>query len=295
MDDLVSIVIPVYNKEKYLDELISSCLNQTYSKIEIIAVNDGSTDNSLEILKNYGDKILIKTQENRGVSSATNSGIRSMNGKLFKIMDADDILYPEGVELLVSEFFKVDDKKTVIHAWGDIIDNKGEVIREYRYPNYNNLSKFDQNVILLDHNIVLHGATLLHRDTFFQCGFHDESLRAGIDYELWLRLCLQFNFKLHLLEKKIVKMRRIKGKGITANANKETPNYSEEIRNLVLSRLDFLTRKKYENALKFYMERNQPTLAGKTKNNINDLILKIFSPSSARKIANAYRTIMKKK
>jgi len=63
MRDLVSIILPVFNAEKYLDKAISSCINQTYSKIEIIAVNDGSTDNSLEILKNYEDKIMVKSQE----------------------------------------------------------------------------------------------------------------------------------------------------------------------------------------------------------------------------------------
>jgi len=111
MNELVSIVLPVFNGEKYLDEAIKSCLEQTYSNIEIIGVNDGSNDNSLEILKSYGDKLVVKSQKNKGVSAATNFGIHSMKGQLFKIMNADDILYPDCVESLVSEFDKLNNKK----------------------------------------------------------------------------------------------------------------------------------------------------------------------------------------
>jgi len=265
MNDLVSIVMPVYNAEKYLEEAISSCLEQTYSNIEIIAINDGSSDNSLEILKNYEDKIFVKSQRNKGVSAATNYGIRSMNGKLFKIMNADDILYPECVELLVSEFLNVNDKKTIIHADCDRIDSEGKILSEYHHPNYNNLSHVDQNVILLDHDIVTNITSLFHVNAFSQCGYYDESLRAAVDYELWLRLCLQFNYKLHLLEKKLVKMRVPGEGGITFHASKETPNYADEVRKLILSRLDLPTRKKYNNALKEYKKKNQLPFSKKNK------------------------------
>jgi len=76
----VSIIIPVYNAEKYLEECIESALNQTYPDIEIIAVNDGSTDNSLGILKKYEGKIKIISKENGGVASALNAGINAMTG-----------------------------------------------------------------------------------------------------------------------------------------------------------------------------------------------------------------------
>ena len=88
----VSIVIPVYNTEKYLDDCIESALNQTYKEIEVIAVNDGSTDNSLEVLKKYADRIKIISKPNGGTSSALNVGIAAMAGEWFKILGADDVL-----------------------------------------------------------------------------------------------------------------------------------------------------------------------------------------------------------
>jgi len=69
-DDLVSVVIPVYNSEKFLKQAIESVLNQTYKNIEIITIDDGSTDNSLEILKQYSDRIIIISQPNQGLTAA---------------------------------------------------------------------------------------------------------------------------------------------------------------------------------------------------------------------------------
>ena len=74
--DKVSIVIPIYNGEKYLTSSLDSAVNQTYDNIEIIAINDGSSDNSLDILKEYEDKITILTKKNGGTGSALNTGIR---------------------------------------------------------------------------------------------------------------------------------------------------------------------------------------------------------------------------
>src|SRR2546428_1497219 len=96
----VSIIIPVYNAEKYLDKCINSAINQTYPDIEIIAVNDGSTDRSLDILKKYSDKIKIISKENGGLASARNAGFKGARGEWIKPLDADDILYPNAVEEL---------------------------------------------------------------------------------------------------------------------------------------------------------------------------------------------------
>ena len=75
LNDLVSMVIPIYNSEKFLSEAIESVLNQTYKNMEIIAINDGSTDNSLEILQNYSDKITIITQSNQGLAVTLQTAI----------------------------------------------------------------------------------------------------------------------------------------------------------------------------------------------------------------------------
>ena len=110
----VSIVIPIYNAEKYLRECIESALNQKYEDIEVIAVNDGSKDNSLKILEEYSDRINIISKKNGGTASALNLGIKNMTGEWFKWLSADDVLYPNAIEELIIEAKKIPDKKNTI-------------------------------------------------------------------------------------------------------------------------------------------------------------------------------------
>ena len=105
----VSVIIPVYNVEKYLSECLDSVVNQTLKDIEIICVNDGSPDGSAEILEEYAQKdnrIKVITQENRGVSEARNSGLKIASGEYIAFLDSDDYidlkffeqLYKRGIE-----------------------------------------------------------------------------------------------------------------------------------------------------------------------------------------------------
>src|SRR3989304_9285461 len=121
MNEFVSIVLPVYNAELYVEEAINSCLNQTYSKFEVIAVNDGSTDSSAEILDSFSDRIRVISQENKGIAGALNTGIRAMQSNWYKLMNADDILYPKCVEILTSEISKINDHKVIPYGNYDII------------------------------------------------------------------------------------------------------------------------------------------------------------------------------
>ena len=106
MNDKISIIVPVYNVEKYLDECIQSIINQTHKNIEIILINDGSTDNSLSILRKYegiDKRIIVINQENKGLSASRNIGIKKSTGKYISLIDADDIIHPRMIELLYKE------------------------------------------------------------------------------------------------------------------------------------------------------------------------------------------------
>lgn len=95
---MISIIVPVYNTSMYLKECVESILNQTYSKIEVVIVDDGSTDNSLAICKEYRDKdkrVRIFHKENSGVSSARNLGLRMAEGDYISFCDSDDVVKPE--------------------------------------------------------------------------------------------------------------------------------------------------------------------------------------------------------
>lgn len=127
----VSIIIPVYNSEKYLDECLTSIINQTESNIEIICVNDGSTDNSLAILNKYANqdnRIKIISQENGGVSNARNRALQEINGKYVCFIDSDDIIendfckklldgYKNNIDLVCGGHIKLNNMNKKISPW----------------------------------------------------------------------------------------------------------------------------------------------------------------------------------
>ena len=106
----VSIVIPVYNGANFLREAIESALAQTYENIEVIVVNDGSTDSGTteEIARSYGDRLRYYHKENGGVASALNFGIREMRGEYFSWLSHDDVYYPNKVETQIQYLKKLD-------------------------------------------------------------------------------------------------------------------------------------------------------------------------------------------
>lgn len=95
---LVSVIIPCFNAEKWLAEAIDSCLQQTYPNIEIIVIDDGSTDNSLEILRSYQDKIIWQPLDHKGGNYARNRGFNLSRGEYIQYLDADDYILPEKIE-----------------------------------------------------------------------------------------------------------------------------------------------------------------------------------------------------
>lgn len=149
IDDLVSIIIPFYNGEKYINKCMNSILNQEYKNIEIIFINDGSTDNSINKLKEYNDeRIKIYSQERLGVSAARNFGVKKANGKFIAFMDIDDELdkkfvkkfietaYREKVDVVIcnyNEIYSDGSKKEILLPWKNIkIDKK--TIKEELIP-----------------------------------------------------------------------------------------------------------------------------------------------------------------
>ena len=95
MASKVSIIIPSYNCASYVEEAVQSALSQTYSDCEVVVINDGSTDNTEEVLAPYRDKIVYISQENKGLAGARNSGIKRASGDYITFLDADDIFLPE--------------------------------------------------------------------------------------------------------------------------------------------------------------------------------------------------------
>ena len=123
----VSIIIPVYNSENYIDRCLNSVLNQTYQNFEILVINDGSTDNSQKIIDDYKykypEKIIAIEQENKGVSVTRNESMQRANGKYIMFIDNDDYIEANYVETFLKEAEK-EDYDVVIGGYRRITEEK---------------------------------------------------------------------------------------------------------------------------------------------------------------------------
>lgn len=283
----VSIVIPVYNTEKYLKECIESCLNQTYKNLEIIAVDDGSTDNSGKILNDYSKKIKIITKNNGGTPSALNAGISVMSGEWFKWLSSDDVLYKNAIEILVREAESQGKPGTdcIFYSHYDIIDEHSSIIGEFIEPNYNNLSSLQRNTILLDHYFGNGTTSLIHKSIFDRFGVFDESIEYKEDYEFWLRCCLIHDCELFLIPAKLAQY-RIHSTQITKKKVRDNLERVEIIKNMVLVKLSEDKRKQYLNELRKY-QKNKP-LKVKIRRKMRDIMLKILPKNISGKIIEIY-------
>ncbi|KFM14536.1 glycoprotein 3-alpha-L-fucosyltransferase [Marine Group I thaumarchaeote SCGC RSA3] len=287
----VSIIIPVYNAEKYLNECIKSALNQNYEEIEVIAINDGSTDNSLKILENYSDKIRIFSKQNGGTASAFNLGIKNMTGEWFKWLSADDVLYPNAVKELISEAKKTKDTKKIWYGNYDIINSESKIVKQFIEPNYNGLEIFEINSILLDHFVGNGTTSLIHKSAFDKYGMFDEDIGFAEDYELWLRLCVLHNFRLHLVPKILAKY-RIHEKQLTKVKLGKSLENSRKIRNMILEKLNPEDRNQYEIALE-KIKKNKP-LKVRLRRSIRDTMIKKLPKSISDKVLKTYMTKIKR-
>jgi len=281
----VSIIIPVYNAEKYLEECLDSALNQTYDDIEVIAVNDGSTDGSTAILQRYSNKIRIISKENGGASSALNEGIKIASGEWLKWLAADDILYPTAVSDLMAEAITLDDKThTTLYANYDIIDSEGNIIGKGLPPDYNDLDLFDFNVRLLDSPRANQDTVLIHKTTLDKYGLFDTTLRGQEDYDLHLRHCLIHHCTLKLVKKTVAKYRIHENQ--KSLVNYRNPKKTDALRNRILTQLDPIERQKYEVALMKY-RKNWP-FKKKAMRFLGKVVFGTFPPSVVTAVHKMY-------
>jgi glycosyltransferase involved in cell wall biosynthesis len=192
MDSLVSILIPCYNCEQWLAETIKSALAQTWKNIEIIIVDDGSTDNSLAVARSFDShKVKVIAQENRGASAARNTALKECQGDFIQYLDADDLLSPDKIELQLKFLPKNSYCHTVI---------SGEWARFYRYPEeavfipqtlWQDMSPVDWLICAWSKHYMMHpGAWLVPREISDKTGFWNEHLSLNDDGEYFCRVLL---------------------------------------------------------------------------------------------------------
>ena len=256
ISDLVSVVIPVYNSEKFLEECLDSILAQTYQNIEIIAVDDGSTDSSPDILERYSDKINIISQKNQGLASALNLGISKMIGNWLKWFSPDDVMYSNTIEILIDEAKNHPDN-TILYSNWNIIDETGNILREFHESNYNELSEFDFNLRLLDGQQINVNTTLIPAIFLKKYGIRELDEPVAIDYDFFLRSALLHDVRFHLISQPLVKY-RIHSDQLSHKNISKTLNYISEIKDEILMKLDEPLRIKYNHGLEQY-KKTKPT------------------------------------
>jgi glycosyltransferase involved in cell wall biosynthesis len=180
----VSVVIPSYNHEKYIRECLESILSQDYENLEVIVVEDGSTDSSVNILMEFGSRIKLVIQKNQGQAVARNNGIKLAQGSLIAFLDSDDMYVPGKIECQVRKF-EEDSSTTLVYTNYFVIDSNGKEIKEVKCPS----SSPDEIVqTMLTGNFICNDTVMLRRDCFEKLGYFDETIQPVTDGDMWLRL-----------------------------------------------------------------------------------------------------------
>jgi glycosyltransferase involved in cell wall biosynthesis len=221
----VSVILPVYKVEKYIASALQSVVNQTYQNLEILIVDDGSPDKSVEICQQFTDsRIKIIRQENRGLAGARNTGIRHAQGDYLAFLDGDDLWLPEKIEKHI-EHLENALEVGISFSRSAFIDEAGQPLNAYQMPQLQNITPPD----LLRHNPIGNGSAGVFRREVFEaiafpderhgsvetCYF-DEDFSMSQDIECWLRIAIQTPWQLEGIPEALT-LYRVNPQAISAN------------------------------------------------------------------------------
>jgi glycosyltransferase involved in cell wall biosynthesis len=191
----ISVIIPTYNRASFLEKTIESVLNQTKEVDELIVIDDGSSDNTQEIVKKYNIKYIY--QENNGVSSARNCGIKNAKNDWICFLDSDDIWELDKISIQ-SEFHK--NNTDILFSYSDERwFYKDKEVNQKKHQQKSTTNHFLDHIKLC---IIGTSSVMCHKSIFDSVGVFDESFRACEDYDLWLRILLEF--KVGFIDKKLI-------------------------------------------------------------------------------------------
>lgn len=248
---LVSIIIPVYNGSNYLKEAIESALNQTYSNIEILVINDGSNDNGKteKIALSFGNKIRYFSKDNGGVSTALNYGISQMKGEWFSWLSHDDIYFPQKIEYQINALKNSNTSCDIVRCNTKSVDAYGNEIFRPKKKIDGELSGEEMLKAHLLKEVGLYGCSLLiSKRVFDDVGGFDTELRLMQDEDLWIRIMFA-DYRFISISDELVNIRVHKGQ----TTNRLLDKFDEE-RNI------------YSNKVINYFNNNK-------KNNYNKLVI----------------------
>jgi len=258
-----SIIIPLHNKSKYILNTLNSALNQTYSHFEIIVINDGSTDNSVDLINSLNSpKIRLISQENQGVSVARNKGIKIAKGNYIAFLDADDYWFPFHLAEIKKSITKFPNESVFCNNYNIYLTKE-----KFKKTTFSIKPSSEEIILITNYfesslinSIAWTSSVCLKKSIIDKTLLFDKNLSSGQDTDLWIRLGLKYPF--------------IFNKRITSNHLKYIEN-SLSKGNTVKSRyhftLKYLNEEKSNPFLKKFMDNNRFAIALNAKKK-NDLI-----------------------
>ncbi|OCQ90674.1 glycosyl transferase family A [Nostoc sp. MBR 210] len=187
----VTVVIPAYNAMQFLPETVESVLAQTFSDLELLIVNDGSSDNIVQWANNITDeRVKLISQENQGVSAARNTGIMQSNGEYLAFLDADDLWKPTKLEKQIRRFEEYPEAG-LVYTWTHLVDAFGKPINRVL------ASRLEGNVwkqILVANMIGNGSSAMVRRSCFETVGLFDPELSGAADRDMWIRIAVHYLF-----------------------------------------------------------------------------------------------------
>lgn len=186
---LVSVIITAYNQAPLVIQAIESVLLQTYRPIEIIVVDDGSTDDTKQQLLRFGDAIRYVYKDNGGACSARNTGIHLAQGEYIALLDGDDRYLPRKIEESIKCFEKYPDIGFV-HTAAYFVDREDRILRVFSRPESRTIDWIGKKLLFFD--FVCNSTVVVRKSCFETVGLYDESIFSAADWDLWMRLAVRY-------------------------------------------------------------------------------------------------------
>lgn len=194
---LVSVIVPTFNRERFINAAIDSVLAQTYRHFELIVVDDGSTDTTPDLLAAYGDAVRVIRQPNQGVSAARNTGIRASQGEYIALLDSDDYWKREKLACQI-DFFSTHPDAGICQTEEIWIRNGVRVNPKKKHRKYSGMI-FEKTLPLC---LVSPSAVMIRKSLLDEVGLFDTRLPACEDYDLWLRIA--WKHPVHLIDTPLI-------------------------------------------------------------------------------------------
>jgi len=231
----VSVIIPSYNHEAFIEECIQSVLNQTFQDFEIVITDDGSIDRTVQIIESFDDPriSLFKHPVNKGACLAANNCIVNSKGKYVAMLSSDDAWYPDKLDIQV-KFLDAHPNIAAVFGRVDWVDESGKLIVANCFPFMNVFNEKNKNrfewlgYFFSKGNCLCHPSSLVRRECYTEVGLLNPAMASIPDLDFWVRICLKYDIA--ILDKEVIRFRRM---------NDESNASGNTCRTQIRSRLEY--------------------------------------------------------